>query len=317
MPARVAAAALIAALFLGGCLFQGDVRRDDDDASPPEADDDDSSPQDDDDTTPGPDEDDSTSGDDDDSTPQPDDDDTTPQPDDDDTTPQPDDDDTTPQPDDDDTTPQPDDDDSAPQDDDDSAPPDDDDTLPPDDDDATTDPGFIDETYCLDWNQATISSPPSLVSMLAMIGVDLADWPLLLTPTGIDEAAGHIWMLSGSPFEGTCSQDTTASTSDLTAANPGTWSDPSFDVGPSQVDLLAGTYSIPLYGAVFTGQFTPDASQVVGGTIEAEANVTQMNSACLFLPCFTCSTGVGDCLDLSVQNAVYDATGAGPLIAVP
>ncbi|MCP4868766.1 MAG: hypothetical protein GY898_08610 [Proteobacteria bacterium] len=208
------------------------------------------------------------------------------------------------------------DDDDASSDDDDASS--DDDDVAPDDDDTTPaeEPAWVDETYCLDWDQTSIVEPSALLGTLNSIGINLEDWPILLTPTGADESAGSIWMMSGTALQGTCTQNTTISTTNLTQASAGTLTGSSFSVGPVDATLAAGILSTTVYDAVITGTFSSDAQEIFDGTLTGLMDVATIPGACFLLTCVTCPSG-GDCVTLTALDAVYAATGAGPLVAVP
>ena len=179
------------------------------------------------------------------------------------------------------------------------------------------DPEFLDETYCLDWDETTIVQPTGLFTLLGSLGINLADWPILLTPTAVDYPGGEIWMISGTALQNTCNQNTTIETTDLTATTPGSWNDPDFEIGPVEAVLAAGVLSSTIHDAMFTGTFSSDLSQIVDGTLDGQLDVSAIFGACVLLPCTTCSTGSGDCVVLEATDAVYNATGTGPVVQVP
>jgi hypothetical protein len=211
------------------------------------------------------------------------------------------------------------DDDDTPVDDDDTPVDDDDDATPPDDDDDdSVDPGtaFVDQTYCLDWDTVNVTQPTAWSSLAAF--VDPSQYPLLLSPTAVNVPAGQIWMMGGIAQMGTCVQDTTASTVDLTGATPGSYTAPSFAVGPADMSMTTSVGALTVYDTVITGDFTGTADQIVDSTIYGMADITAFSSvACMMITCVSCPTGTGDCMVFSADSAVWDNTGAGPMTVVP
>ena len=211
---------------------------------------------------------------------------------------------------------QPDDDDVQP--DDDDVQPDDDD-VQPDDDDADPGDAMVDVTYCLDWDTANITEPPGIAGLLGMAGITLSDYPILLSPTSVDAAAEQIELLGAGAVATTCTQDTSASTYDLTADGPGSWVAPHFEVGPTSlaIALDPSIGDLALEGAVLQGDFTGDASAIVNSTMDGYINVTTLDGACFILTCVTCPSGTGDCAVFAFDSATWNDNGLGPLVEVP
>jgi hypothetical protein len=215
----------------------------------------------------------------------------------------------------------PDDDDTNHGDDDDTNHGDDDDTNHGDDD-TTVDPGlaFVDVTYCLDWDSVTFQSPPGLVDILAGFGVSLTDFPLLMSPTAVSIAVNEILMVMAAATAGTCHQDTSVSTYDLTSSQAGTYIAPHFSVGPSDIAMNTPIGNLAVYETVFEGDFTGNASQVVHGTISGRMDVTAYSGLCgaaTGWTCTACPSGTGLCVDLLADGAIWDDNGLGPLMIIP
>ncbi len=191
--------------------------------------------------------------------------------------------------------------------------PDDDDAA--DDDDTVPDAAFIDETYCLDWDVTNITQPSNFLSVLNGVGINLEDWPILLTPTA--STSTEIWMMSGTALQGTCTQNTTVQTTDLTQVDPGTFTDPYFAIGPVTATLAAGFLSTTVHDTVITGTFSSDYQTITDGTLDGFVDVSALPFACSLLTCVPCPSTGTDCVQLSAEDAVYNATGAGPLVPVP
>ena len=230
--------------------------------------------------------------------------------------------------DDDDATGKPDDDDSVGDDDDsvgddDDSAGDDDDSAGDDDDSASVDPGlsFVQRTYCLNWDSVNFQSPPGLVATLGGFGVNLADYPLLLSPTAVSIPVQEILMVLAATQMGTCSQDTNLSTYNLTASEAGRYVAPHFEVGPSDINIGTQFGTLTLYNAVFQGDFTGDGEQVHQGSITGQLDITAYSGflcgAASSWTCAPCPSGVGSCVDLVATDGVWDHNGEGPLLIVP
>jgi len=214
------------------------------------------------------------------------------------------------------------DDDDTTGDDDDSAG-DDDDSAGDDDDSASVDPGlsFVQRTYCLNWDSVNFQSPPGLVATLGGFGVNLADYPLLLSPTAVSIPVQEILMVLAATQMGTCSQDTNLSTYNLTASEAGRYVAPHFEVGPSDINIGTQFGTLTLYNAVFQGDFTGDGEQVHQGSITGQLDITAYSGflcgAASSWTCAPCPSGVGSCVDLVATDGVWDHNGEGPLLIVP
>ncbi len=216
------------------------------------------------------------------------------------------------------------DDDDATGDDDDSVG-DDDDSVG-DDDDSTglppTDPeGMVDAIYCLDWNSVSIVQPtPNLLSILNILGVSVADYPMLISPTAVDIANEEIFMLVTGALQGTCNQDLTISTVDLTATQPGVYTPPLFTVGPGDFATTIDGFQLQINGMTLSGQFSVDAAQIYDVSMNGEFVLPPdyESTACSLLNCLPCTDDPNaSCLSFEAENAVFNDTGAGPLVVVP
>ena len=186
-----------------------------------------------------------------------------------------------------------------------------------DDDDAGDDEDFVDVTYCLDWSTVNVAEPAGLLSLLqSLAGIDITQYPVLLSANGVNTSTDSIWMLAAAAQMGTCNQDTAYPAVDLTSASPGDYVDPHWEVGPTTLTVPAAGFTITLFDAVLTGDYTATATQIVNGTIEGAMDVpTDYQFACgWMLSCYTCASGVGQCIDFVANSAVYDDNGQGPLI---
>ncbi len=185
-----------------------------------------------------------------------------------------------------------------------------------DDDDVGPDEPFIDITYCLDWNTVNVTDPAGLMWVLGLMGYDLSDYPVLLSSNGVNTSTNSIWMLGAAAVTGTCNQDTTYSPIDLTSTSPGTYVEPHWEVGPTTLTVPTPQFTLNVYDAVLTGDFTGTWDQIVNGTIEGEMEIpaSMVSTACAWLSCYTCSSGAGDCVDFAADSAVYNDNGQGPLI---
>ena len=233
-----------------------------------------------------------------------------------------------------------DDDDSTAADDDDSTAADDDDSTAADDDDATGDDddatgddddatgpppdepeGMLGRTYCLDWNTVTVLDPSNLFSILSILGVNVTDYPLLLTPTAVDVTTGEIWMMVTGALQGTCAQDMTISTVDLTSTAPGDYSPPLFEVGPGDFSTVIDGLNLTIFEMELTGQFSQDSTQITQGTVNGQFLVPPdyESTACALLACVPCpgSASGSSCLNFDSMGAVFTDTGAGALTVIP
>jgi hypothetical protein len=158
------------------------------------------------------------------------------------------------------------------------------------------------------------------MSSLSGIGIDLADHPLLLNTTAADTSAGTINILGGSAQVGTCNQDLSATTYDLTAAS-GTLTGNHFSVGPVDMTMNLGSATLDIFDVTVTGDFSPDGMTITNGTFDAELDIDPLNlpwGACLFvLSCHSCPSGSGNCITFSGEQVVFNDNGLGPLTPVP
>ena len=177
----------------------------------------------------------------------------------------------------------------------------------------------VDVAYCLDWNTVNVIEPPGLISLLSTFGgIDITDFPLLINPTAVDPAANEIEILGSAAIEATCTQDPIALTIDITASQPGLFVDPYFEAGPSNLVLPAPGLTVYLYDSTITGLFSEDASQITDSTVNGALGVPpNVSTACSFLACYPCPSGIGDCVDFSADSAVWDDNGFGPLTPNP
>ena len=210
--------------------------------------------------------------------------------------------------------------------DDDDATGDDDDDSAGDDDDSTglppTDPeGMVDTTYCLDWNTVSIVQPtPNLLNILGILGITVTDYPMLIGPTAVDVANEEIFMLVTGALEGTCSQDLTISTVDLTATQPGVYTPPLFTVGPGDFATTIDGFQLQINGLSLSGQFSVDTDQIydVSMTGEFVLPPDYESTACALLNCLPCTDDPNaSCLNFEAEDAVFSDTGAGSLVVVP
>jgi hypothetical protein len=182
-------------------------------------------------------------------------------------------------------------------------------------------PPFVDRTHCLDWNTVNITSPSSMASHLSSMGINLSDYPVLLGTTSVDEAAGEISMLAGSAIAGSCGQDLSQQTYDLTAAQAGTYSGGHFAVGPADMEIALGTLTVQLYDVEIEGDFSSDGTTITGGTLVGELDISNLSlpwGACTFaLNCHSCPTGGNDCVTFEAEAAVLNDNGEGVITAVP
>jgi hypothetical protein len=149
-------------------------------------------------------------------------------------------------------------------------------------------------------------------------GIDLTDFPLLLSPTSVDTAASEIEMLATVAQEGTCAQDSAASTVDVTAAQPGLFVDPYFEVGPSTLTLPAPGLLVTIHETTITGLFTEDVSQITDSTVVGVLEIPpNLATACSFVTCFPCPVGINDCTNFTADSAVWNDNGNGALVPIP
>ena len=219
--------------------------------------------------------------------------------------------------DDDDTTAGDDDDTTAGDDDDDDD--DDDDTTPigPPPDDPT---GMENETYCLDWSTVNIIEPAGLLTLLNTVaGIDLTQYPLLMEPTTVDVANSQIFMMMTGASQGTCNQDLSVSTVDLTATQPGSYTPPQFIVGPGDFSTVVSSFALNIFDLEISGQFSQDNLQVTQGAFNGNIDITAYAStACWLLSCFPCPANSAlECVSFVADQAVWDVTTNGPLVYVP
>ena len=200
---------------------------------------------------------------------------------------------------------------------------DDDDDATDDDDSASAEPIdtslVVDQTYCSDWDTATIVEPPDIGMLLGLAGVSLADYPILISPTAIDEGAGTINMRGATATPSSCTQDVSVPSFDPTATTPGTFTNPHFDVGPTTMTLnLQGIGALAFENTLISGDFTADGQAVVDGTLSGMMDVSTLPGACFVLTCVPCpSNSANDCAAFLAENIVFNNNGLGPLTAVP
>ena len=200
---------------------------------------------------------------------------------------------------------------------------DDDDDSGDDDDSATVDPGlaFVNQTYCLDWGSVNFQSPAGIVGILGGFGVNLSDYPLLLSPTAVSIPVAEILMVLAATSLGTCDQDASLSTYSLTSDQAGSYVAPHFEVGPSNINISTQFGDLALYDAVFSGDFNGDASQVVRGSISGQLDISAYSSflcgASTGWTCIPCPGGSGTCVDLLATDALWTDNHQGPLLQVP
>ncbi len=195
---------------------------------------------------------------------------------------------------------------------------DDDDATTDDDDFVPGDPGaaMLEVSYCLDWSTANITEPSNITDLLSFAGMDLADFPILVNPTNLDIENSLIWMAGAGTQQGTCLQDTSVPTFDLTEPDPGSWTPPSFSVGPSSLSILLPdpVGELLLEDAALTGDFTEDGLVIFNSALSGFLNVDNVSGACLLLDCVTCPSGAGNCAVFAFDSAVWDDNGQGPLV---
>lgn len=192
-----------------------------------------------------------------------------------------------------------------------------------DDDSAAVDPGlaFVNQTYCLDWGSVNFQSPAGIVGILGGFGVNLGDYPLLLSPTAVSIPVEEILMVLAATSLGTCDQDTSLSTYNLTATQAGRYVAPHFEVGPSNINISTQLADLALYEAVFAGDFSGDASQVLRGSISGQLDISAYSSflcgASTGWTCLPCPGGSGTCVDVLATDAVWNDNNQGTLIQIP
>ena len=177
----------------------------------------------------------------------------------------------------------------------------------------------VDVTYCLDWTTVNVIEPPGLIGLLQTFGgIDITDFPLLLSPTSADPVESEIEILAAVALEGTCAQDLAASTVEVTSSQPGLFVDPYFEAGPTDMSVPAPGLVVALYETTFTGLFSEDATQITSSTVEGLLEVPpNLAAACSFINCFPCPSGFGDCVDFLADSAVWDDNLQGPLTPNP
>jgi len=180
---------------------------------------------------------------------------------------------------------------------------------------------FVGKTHCLDWDTVTISDPSQMNGYLSDAGVDLNDFPLLLSTTSMDPVTGELSVLGGTAQTGTCNQDLSQPTIDFTAAQPGIYNGGLFEVGPVDMPIILGAETYQLYDVVIDGEFSPDGTTITDATLTAELDISNMDlpwGACLFaLNCHACPTGNNDCVTFLAEGAVLNDNGQGPMVYVP
>jgi len=180
---------------------------------------------------------------------------------------------------------------------------------------------FVGRTHCLDWNSVFISDPAGITGLLNTVGIDLTDYPILLSATAADANAGTVSMMSAAAQTGSCNQAPGLSTWDLTASQPGSYSNGHFSVGPVDMGIMLGASSLDLYDVTIEGDFSADGSTITNGTLNGELDIDPLGlpwGTCLFaLNCHNCPSGSGTCITLSAEQAVLNDNGQGALTAVP
>jgi len=125
--------------------------------------------------------------------------------------------------------------------------------------------------------------------------------------------------VAGTAQSGSCAQDTTVSTVDLTASQAGTWANGEFTVGPVDMDLTLGSGVFPVHGLVLSGEYSSESATIVDLEMSGELEVSSLPwTACYFsLPCHLCPDGAGACVTLGSDSGVLLDSGAGSLVPVP
>ena len=193
----------------------------------------------------------------------------------------------------------------------------DDDDATGDDDDATTAYAWEGDYFCLDWNSVTWISPTATtISLLQSFGFNPVSVPLLVEPMTVGATSIDMRFAQGAAT--TCAQDMTASTVDEVAS----WTDPSFDVGPTTLSLNIFSFGVNFYESLIDGQVTASGTQIINSNLSGVVDLTAVEAAtgvCSFVTCTSCPAGTGgtSCMNFEVQDADWNNMGAGPLIFVP
>jgi len=176
-----------------------------------------------------------------------------------------------------------------------------------------------DLSHCLDWSSANVAQPGYFVSLLSSFGIDVTSSSILLSATDIDPASGEIEMTMGTAQPGTCAQDLTVPTTNLTAGQAGTYGAGSFEVGPTTSSVRLGTIDYPIYNLVVEGEYSLDGSTITDASFEGELDVSNLYwQGCAFaLNCYPCPQGNGQCIAFEVDSAELSDNGAGALQLVP
>ena len=191
---------------------------------------------------------------------------------------------------------------------------DDDDSAGDDDDSAAPEPAWVGETFCLDWSSVTWVSPDqATINQAGSMGFNLTSVPILMSPLSLD--SGFEARLAGG-MTGTCQQNTSLSTDDVL----GTWTDPSFDVGPAAVTLSLGVGTFPLLDLTIDGTVNSPGTQFTNSTVTTQIDMGTTGGICQVANCQACpGSGLVQCLGLEVTGANWYSQGSvgGTLQLVP
>jgi hypothetical protein len=175
-----------------------------------------------------------------------------------------------------------------------------------------------DSTHCLDWSTVNFSEPSAFGTLLTNFGVDLTASSILLSASEINSNSGNLQMTMGSSQVGTCAQDLSVSTNDLTSLQAGAYAGGTYDIGPVTSSIRMGTWDYPIYDLEVEGEFNLDGTVIADASFVGELDVSDLHwQACMFaLNCYPCSQGNGQCIDFAMDSAELFETGAGPLQSV-
>jgi len=171
----------------------------------------------------------------------------------------------------------------------------DDDTGDDDSADDDVDPEtVIGQVYLLDLggDSFNYTEPPGAGGVLATFLPDTEG--VIFTATAIDEDAGTLELRLGSARVSNPEDDPEiwewVQIATPTTTTPGTWANPAFEGGPTELNMAAGESTAWLGDTIFGGLYAADASEINGVYLEALVDMVPFDLMLGFDPGTLCAT---------------------------
>jgi hypothetical protein len=181
-----------------------------------------------------------------------------------------------------------------------------------DDDDFTADPptdtaAFETGIYCLDWSSVANVQPPDLLALGPLVGIDITDYPFLLSVSSISSST--LTALAANAAPSSCTQD--PATPGLPAA--GTYVYPAFELTAAGGAITLGGLPIEIETAAWEGDVAPGGQELINSSFSLLVGSTEFAPLCLLLACTPCSVGDGECITVSGEDATWTRAADGDL----